>query len=135
MKSFSLVVLLALVKQSGAFVGSSVSKRTFLIGAPSCSIQQKPLCVTTELTAESVGQSSDDNDGAAEQKAVDDVPVAVEAVANESPAKDTSAEQQAKPVGERVRHTLFVGNLPFGTSEMIKLGSSTQIGLILFLFP
>ena len=122
MKSFSIVVLLASLKQSEAFVGSPVAKRTFLVGAPSCSIQQKPLCVSTELTAESMGQSADDDDdAAAEQKAADDIPLAVEAIAEETPAADTSAKEQAKPVLERVRHTLFVGNLPFGTSYKIHL--------------
>ena len=113
MKSFSIAVLLALLTQSEAFVSSSVAKRAFLVGAPSCSVQQKPLCVSTELTAESVGQSADDD-----EKSAEDIPVAVEAVASETPA----ADKEAKPAVERVRHTLFIGNLPFGTSEKTRLG-------------
>lgn len=146
MRSFSLALLVALLgRPIEAFVTSPSTGRcraaAFL---PTLAKQQQPLFVSTELTAEAVGQSAEDAAAAdggetsatsvadeaadeettttpvAEEVQDSDVVAETEAVSDEEAPAPTAAaadddddEESGKRI-ERVRHTLFVGNLPFG---------------------
>ena len=112
MKCFSTAVLLALIAPSEAFL-SSTSRKTFLAVVPN-SLKQPALFVSTELTAEGVGQSSDSDSNENES----DVTVAVDqdaASTTTDDAGDSASIQANENSAPRVQeNTLFIGNLPFG---------------------
>ena len=112
MKSFSIALLFALLQQDCQ--GFVTPTRTAIHVRQQQ--QHQPLFISTELTAESSAASSSDDEiktieiPTVEGAATEDAAPAAEA----SSASDDAAAD--KPEEEEVpRHTLFVGNIPFGT--------------------
>ena len=69
----------------------------------------QPMFVSTELPAETIGQSLEDDEVDAE------APVVETAAVDDTPPTESTPE----PTEEIIRHTLFVGNLPFGKSMIV----------------
>ena len=127
MKCFSTALLVALLQQqtTQGFVSLSAVSRTAVA-------QHCPLCVsTTELTAESLGQAAGDNDeNTAEKPSAVDIALPVvefssdAATATASSSDDQAQESSAAAVNnhEVERHTMFIGNLPFGTLSFLGFG-------------
>ena len=115
MKFLSIAVLSLLSAQSS----NGFIVRQSSCGRPSLAANKQRLFVgTTELTAESsVGQSTDSEEESKEESLVEDIPIVevADVTADAATESDDSEEPVAsKPRKQRIRHTLFVGNLPFG---------------------
>lgn len=145
MKSFSITLLLALLlqQQSQGFVSSFLTTARRNIKAPLIGAEGPLFISTTELTAEAHSTNEDtatEEKGQEESSSSVEIPVvqdssaeeetaaaAVELEEEQEEAEATAAtltadqqEEAPSPISETpkeeiVRHTLFIGNVPFGT--------------------
>ena len=122
MKSFSITLLLALLDQSQGFVSSSWAARRnnapLIIAVRG---QGGPLFIsTTELTAEAQSTNEDNiveqgQEESSSSSSSVEIPVVEGSSAQDEEAAASSSDEEETTKEEVVRHTLFVGNIPFGT--------------------
>lgn len=115
MKSFSVALLFALLQQDcRAFVAVPAAQTAI------SRQQHQPLFISTELTAESSASASSSDDDNNEIKAIE-IPVveggftSPDADAAAPAQEETSSASAEAEAEEAPRHTLFIGNIPFGT--------------------